>query len=64
MSSHTSKDPWSTGGREGYVPEPVQRRVQAKKQSFSFSSLIRTVFVIVALFWAFNYAYTNYYMHR
>lgn len=59
-----SSDPWSTGGREGYVPEPVQRRIQTKKQSINFSSLLRTVFVTVALLWAFNYAYTNYYISQ
>jgi hypothetical protein len=61
MSAHTSKDPWSTAGREGYTPEPVQRRLQPKK-SINFGSLIRTVFVMVALLWAFNYAYVNYYL--
>lgn len=59
-----ASDPWSTGGREGYVPEPVQRRIQPRKQSINFSSLIRTVFVVVALLWAFNYAYTHYYMPK
>ncbi len=55
-------DPWATGGREGYVPEPAQRRVQPKRQSINLSSLLRTVFVVVALLWACNYAYTNYYI--
>lgn len=61
MSAHMSKDPWSTGDRAGYTPPPVQRRVQAKKQSFSMARLLRTVLVIVGLLWAFNYAVTNHY---
>jgi putative effector of murein hydrolase len=59
-----SSDPWSTIDREGYIPEPVQRRIQPRKQSINFSSLLRSVFVTVALLWAFNYAYTNYYIQK
>jgi len=57
-----SNDPWSTGGREGYTPPPVQRRVQPKNNSFNLGRLLRTVLVIVGLMWAFNYAVSNHYL--
>ncbi len=57
-----SNDPWSTGGRVGYTPPPVQRRVRPKKQSINMGSLLRTVLVVVGLLWAVNYAVTNHYL--
>ena len=56
------KDPWATGGRTGYTPPPVARRVRPQTSSFDLGRLLRTVLVIVGLLWAFNYAWRNYYL--
>jgi len=62
MSTVDPKDPWSTGDRAGYAPPKVEHRYQPPKQGINVGSLLRTVLVIVALLWAFNYVWQHYYL--
>jgi len=62
LAEYDPKDPWATGGRTGYTPAPVPRRVRPQQKSFDFGRLIRTVLVLVALLWMFNYAWQHYYL--